>query len=92
MKIWFSWVLILVVISSFAFADIADDVTTKIIDVSVYSIKEDTKLYDIYAEYPQIDKANTEFNERIKSVVKSRIADFKEISKDNWETRRENSI
>ena len=79
MKIMLSTILISVICLSLTYADTTNEnsMSQSVINISIYFIKESTKLYDISAEYPQIDKAGSEFNDKIKSLVETNIADFK---------------
>lgn len=89
MNILFSAVLILVTIcSSLVYSDTTNEssVNQNVINISIYSVKESTKLFNISAEYPQIDKVEPVFNEKIKSLVETKIADFKKASQENWKT------
>jgi len=85
MKFSLSIVLILAIAVSSGYAE------TKVMNLSLYSVEESTKLFNISAEYPQIDKVSPEFNDKIKSLVDTRIVDFKKASEDNWRARKETS-
>lgn len=85
MKVFLSTILILAVVVSSVYAE------TEVVNISVYSSKESTNLLDISAEYPQIDKVDPAFNEKIKSLVETQIADFKETSEENWKARKDTS-
>lgn len=94
MKILISVALILVIICSpLAYSDTTNEsgISQNVINISIYSIKESTKLFDISAEYPQIDKVKPAFNGKIKSFVETKIADFKKASEENWKARKETS-
>lgn len=83
MRIFFAIIVIVAITVSSGYAE------TKVINLSIYSIKESTKLFDINAEYPQIDKVGAEFNDKIRSLIDTRIEDFKKTSEDNWMARKE---
>ena len=85
MRVFLFTILILAIVVSSGYAE------TKVINLSIYSTKESTKLFDISAEYPQIDIVAPEFNDKIKSLVETRIENFKKTSEDNWRARKETS-
>ncbi len=92
MKILISVALILVIICSpLVYSDTKSGTSQSVINISIYSIKESTELFDIGAEYPQIDKVGPAFNEKIKSFVETKIADFKKASEENWKARKATS-
>jgi hypothetical protein len=53
----------------------------------IVSVKENTRLYDLRAEYPQFDSADPAWNSEIQSYVTGRIADFKKTAEENWQAR-----
>lgn len=85
MRVCLFIILILAIAVSSGYAE------TQVINISVYSIKESTKLFTISAEYPQIDKVESDFNDKIKSLVEAKIGDFKKNSEGNWRARKETS-
>jgi len=58
--------------------------------VDIELVKEETKLYKISAEYPQIKKASDNFNNEIKNTVDNKIKDFKKNVTGNWQIREKN--
>ena len=85
MRVCLFVILILAIAVSSGYAE------TKVINLSIYSIKESTKLFNISAEYPQIDKVKPESNDKIRSLVEGKIGDFKKTSESNWKARKETS-
>lgn len=60
------------------------------LNIQVITVKEETKLYKITAEYPQFAQAPSEFNDRIQKLITSQIADYKKTSLENWQQRQQN--
>jgi len=70
--------------STVVFSDIEGAKTTKVSMVSVAQVDD---FYNINAEYPQIESAGKEFNEKIYLLIKSKIDEFKNESRANWQAR-----
>lgn len=60
------------------------------LNIQVITVKEESKLYKITAEYPQFAQAPSEFNDRIHKLITSQIADYKKTSLENWQQRQQN--
>lgn len=55
---------------------------------SVVSVKENTKLYTVDAEYPQFAGVSGSFNKSIADFAEGNISDFKGASAENWQARQ----
>jgi hypothetical protein len=58
------------------------------LQMSVVSISQTDNFYNIQVEYPQFKNLNEEFNQKISSLITSKIDDFKKNGLDNWNARK----
>jgi len=56
---------------------------------SIVSVKENTKLYTVDAEYPQFAGVSDSFNKSIADFAEGNISDFKSASAENWQARQD---
>lgn len=57
--------------------------------MSVSHIHETDDFYNIQVEYPQFNKADSDFNDKISNLIVEKIDSFKKAAKDNYEARKE---
>ncbi|MBD3207840.1 MAG: DUF4163 domain-containing protein [Candidatus Nealsonbacteria bacterium] len=57
--------------------------------MSVRYIHEKDNFYNIQVEYPQFNKTDSDFNDKISSLIAEKIDSFKKASKENYEARKE---
>jgi len=55
--------------------------------VNIESIQESDSFFSIYAEYPQFQTADPDFNQEIAALISGKIDSFKKESLDNWKAR-----
>lgn len=55
--------------------------------VNIESIQESDSFFSIYAEYPQFETADPDFNQEIAALISGKIDSFKKESLDNWKAR-----
>jgi hypothetical protein len=55
--------------------------------VNIESIQESDSFFSVYAEYPQFETAEPDFNQEIATLISGKIDSFKKESLDNWKVR-----
>ena len=55
--------------------------------VNIDSIQESDSFLSVYAEYPQFETADPDFNQEIATLISGKIDSFKKESLDNWKAR-----
>lgn len=71
---------------SYTYAEAQD-----ILQLSVYSVKENSDIFTIDAEFLQFDTVDSSFNQKIESLIKEKISEFKNTAEANWKARMETS-
>jgi len=55
--------------------------------INIESIQESDSFFSVYAEYPQFETADPDFNQEIATLISGKIDSFRKESRDNWKAR-----
>ncbi len=57
--------------------------------MTIKTISEKDRFFDIKAEYPQFKNADESFNQKISDLIQDNIEEFKKAGQDNWQARKD---